>query len=94
MAEEEKKRYTKYIPGLSKARGPRLRPFRMAQLDRGMTTTELARRLDVKRQTLNARWNKDDCNIVDCEKMAAALGLRFVWYLEELDEEPEQQETK
>ena len=85
MVEEDKKKYTKYVPGLSKARGPRLKPFRMAQIDQGMTTTELARRLGVKRQTLNARWNKDDCNIVDCEKMAAALGLKFVWHLEEAD---------
>ena len=59
--------------------GPRLRPFRDAQWEVQMSTTDFAANLGIARQTLNARWVTDDCTLSIAEQMAAVLGKKFVF---------------
>ncbi|MBR6415549.1 MAG: helix-turn-helix transcriptional regulator [Bacteroidales bacterium] len=72
----------RYVPGKSDNRGERLKPYREELLERNMTVTEFANRLGVSRQTINFRWNSDDCSLSDAEKMAEVLDCKFVWKLE------------
>jgi len=72
----------RYVPGKSDNRGDRLKPYREELSNQNMTVTEFANRLGVSRQTINFRWNVDDCSLSDAEKMASVLGCKFVWKLE------------
>lgn len=72
----------RYVQSKPDNRGKRLKPFRESLMDKNMTVTEFASRLGVSRQTINFRWNSDDCTISNAEEMAKVLGYKFSWKLE------------
>ena len=77
-------RRRRYVPGKSDNRGERLKPFRDQLMQNNMTVTEFASKLGLSRQTINFRWNTDDCTLSNAEEMAKALGCKFTWKLEPL----------
>jgi len=77
-------RRRRYVPGKSENRGERLKPFRDQLMANNMTVTEFANKLGLSRQTINFRWNTDDCTISNAEEMARVLGCKFTWKLEPL----------
>ncbi|MBQ3882380.1 MAG: helix-turn-helix transcriptional regulator [Bacteroidales bacterium] len=74
----------RYVQTKPDNRGKRLKPFRDCLMDKNMTVTEFASRLGLSRQTINFRWNSDDCTISNAEEMAEVLGYKFTWKLEPL----------
>ena len=51
---------------------------------KGITARELAERLGTTPQNLQNKITRDDFKISDIEKMAEALGVRFVYGFEEI----------
>lgn len=52
----------------------RLKSLLMLMYSDGITIAELARRCNLTRQAVNARFTSDDCKLSDLEKMVEALG--------------------